>query len=214
MNLSIVGNNPHSWFVPFAERLRNRLLRFGPVALLASAAEIQPGNEIAFLLSYEAKVSAELLARSKHNIVVHASDLPLGKGMSPLTWQVLEGRDVIPITLFEAVEAFDAGTVYLKDSFRLQGNELLNEMQAVLGAKILDLCAEFVRRYPAIIAEGRSQEGASTFYRRRTPEDSQLDPTRPIQEQFNLLRVVDNERYPAFFELNGRRFILKITAAP
>ena len=43
--------------------------------------------------------------------------------------------------------------------------------------------------------------------------DSRLDPDDTIAQQFNLLRVVDNERYPAFFELLGRRYILKIEAA-
>ena len=30
-------------------------------------------------------------------------------------------------------------------------------------------------------------------------------------QQFNLLRVVDNERYPAFFELDGRRYTIQIS---
>lgn len=29
-------------------------------------------------------------------------------------------------------------------------------------------------------------------------------------EQFNLLRIADNENYPAFFILNGQKYILKI----
>jgi hypothetical protein len=31
-----------------------------------------------------------------------------------------------------------------------------------------------------------------------------------LREQFNLLRVVDNERYPAYFELNGIKYVIKI----
>ena len=31
-------------------------------------------------------------------------------------------------------------------------------------------------------------------------------------EQFNLFRVVDNDRYPAFFELNGSKYYLMIKA--
>lgn len=33
---------------------------------------------------------------------------------------------------------------------------------------------------------------------------------KTIREQFNFLRVVDNERYPVYFELNGMQFVLKI----
>src|SRR5665213_1085767 len=105
MRITIVVDNPKSWFIPFAKQLRDRLQRFGEAVILPSAAEIQAGNEVAFLLSCETKVPLDILARSRHNIVVHASDLPKGKGMSPLTWQVLEGKNSIPVSLFEAVEA-------------------------------------------------------------------------------------------------------------
>lgn len=214
MNTCVVIDNPRSWFVPFGRKLVEFFSTLGPSALLESAGDIPTGNEIAFLLSCEKKIPAALLARSRHNIVVHASDLPRGKGMSPLTWQILEGKNVIPISLFEAVEAIDAGPIYLKDSVCFSGTELLGEMQAALGAKILDMCQRFVREYPAIINRAQPQTGVETRYRRRTPEDSRLDPTKSIAEQFDLLRVVDNERYPAFFEWRGRRFLLKIYPAP
>ena len=34
--------------------------------------------------------------------------------------------------------------------------------------------------------------------------------SKSIDEQFNLLRVCDNERYPAFFYKDGVKYILKI----
>ncbi len=45
---------------------------------------------------------------------------------------------------------------------------------------------------------------------RRTPLDSQLDPGKSLAEQFDLLRVVDNERYPAFIYHRGKRYLIKI----
>jgi methionyl-tRNA formyltransferase len=214
MKIAIVVDNPRSWFIPFASELSARLQRSGEVTLLQSAVDILPGNGVAFLLSCESKVPKDVLARSQNNIVVHASDLPNGKGMSPLTWQILEDKNIIPISLFEAVEAIDAGPIYLKDVITLQGNELLLEIQAVLGAKVIDMCERFMVRYPDIVGKGIPQDGTPTFYRRRTADDSRLDPERTLAEQFNLLRVVDNEQYPAFFEWRGRRFTLKIDVSP
>ena len=214
MKFAIVVDNPKSWFVPFALQLGCHLREFGEVAMLPSAGEIQAGNGIAFLLSCESLVPTAVLARSRHNIVVHASELPKGKGMSPLTWQILDGRNVIPLSLFEAEEAMDSGPVYLKESITLQGNELLFEIQPLLGKKIIEMCVKFVECYPAIVSAGVPQVGTPTFYRRRTPKDSRLDPERTLAEQFNLLRVVDNEQYPAFFEWHGRRFTIKIEVAP
>ena len=213
MKISIVVDNPRSWFIPFAEDMKNQLRAFGYVGLLQSPDNIPEGNDIAFLLSCEKKVGAGILRRSRCNVVVHASELPKGKGMSPLTWQVLEGRNTIPLTLFEAVEEIDAGPVYFRDEILLQGNELLGEMQALLGAKIAEMCVAFVGQWPSILDRGMPQVGAPTFYRRRLPEDGRLDPHKSIAEQFNLLRVSDNERYPAFVEWLGRRYSIKIEAS-
>jgi len=213
MILCIVVDNERTWFGPFAERLVRRLESFGSSYLLRSAEEIPDPSEVTFFLSCERKIAPTVLARSRHNLVVHASDLPEGKGMSPMTWQVLEGKNTVPVTLFEAVETIDAGTIYLKDLLRFQGNELITEMQAVLGTKVIEMCERFMSEYPNVIKMGAAQTGSGSSYRRRTLEDSRLDPEKTIAEQFNLLRVVDNERYPAFFEWKGRKFVLKITAS-
>ena len=33
---------------------------------------------------------------------------------------------------------------------------------------------------------------------------------KSIKDQFNLLRIVDDERYPAFFEIDGSKYFIKI----
>ena len=54
-----------------------------------------------------------------------------------------------------------------------------------------------------------SQEDFS-FYPRRTPNDSKIDVDLSIREQFNKIKVSDPVRYPAFFELNGYKYELRI----
>ena len=54
------------------------------------------------------------------------------------------------------------------------------------------------------------QEGEETFYNRRNSKDAELDINKTIKEQFNLLRISDNERYPAFFKIEGKKYSLKI----
>lgn len=166
--------------------------------------------DIAFYLSYGKIVPPEVLRKHKNNIVVHESDLPKGRGWSPLTWQVLEGKNKIPITLFEASESVDSGPVYLKEMMSFQGNELVDQIRAVQAKYTLKLCLEFLSKYPAILKKAKSQEGEPTFYRRRIPRDSELDISLSIQDQFDLLRVVDNVNYPAYFQYRGCEYKLKI----
>jgi methionyl-tRNA formyltransferase len=171
-------------------------------------------GDICFILSFEKILKQEHLNFHRHNIVVHASNLPQGKGMSPVSWQILEGKNNITLTLFEAVEKLDAGKIYFQDYLKLEGHELLNEIHHYMGQKICDMCLNFIQNYPKIIDKGREQIGESTFYRRRYPADSKLDIDKTIREQFNLFRIVDNEKYPAFFEIADHRYVLRIEKYP
>jgi methionyl-tRNA formyltransferase len=198
----------NSWMVHYSTRLAADLRKNGHSVSIVHDKKEMVGGDIVFLLSCFQLIQKEYLALYTHNIVVHASDLPNGKGWSPMTWQILDGKNVIPLTLFEAVEQMDAGNFYLKDEITLHGSELIDELRDKLGKKIAEMCLLFVGC--AEYMKGKEQEGKSTFYRRRTPADSELDINRTINEQFNLLRVADNDRYPAFFIKNGVKYILSI----
>jgi methionyl-tRNA formyltransferase len=165
-------------------------------------------GDIAFLLGCEHLVPEEVLRCNKHNIVVHPSKLPHGKGFSPLAWQIIKGKNSIPIVLFEAVKEVDAGAIYYFDELRFEGHELNDEIKHAQGEKTVELVLRFVNEYPNVTA--KKQSGESTFYPRRTCADSKLDVNKSLSEQFNLLRVVDNKRYPAFFWYKNHKYVLKI----
>jgi len=141
-------------------------------------------------------------------LVVHESDLPMGKSFSPMAWQILEGKKVIPICIFEAGHKVDSGAVWLRSSIILKGNELCAEWQSLQGQKTVELCIKCVEEYKSIKPE--PQPKGESFYSRRTAKDSELSIHKSLAEQFNLLRTVDNERYPAYFKLNGDTFVLNI----
>jgi methionyl-tRNA formyltransferase len=171
--------------------------------------DIWPGD-ICFMLGCGQLVPTPILERNTHNLVVHESDLPKGRGWSPLTWQIIEGHSTIPVCLLEAHEAVDSGPVYLKDVLSFSGSELIDEMRRRQAAVTFSLCDEFLHRFPEVVSQKQDQGGRPTFYPRRGPKDSELDPSLSISEQFEKIRCVDNERYPAFFYHGGRRYILKV----
>ena len=150
------------------------------------------------------------MSHFRHNLVVHESALPVGKGWSPLTWKLLEGKNKIPVTLIEADDQVDSGDIYLQQEIYFEGHELVHELRQKQARATIELCRRFVKEYPVILEQRRKQTGQETFYPRRWPKDSRLDPDKNLREQFNLLRVVDNDRYPAFFELNDQKYLIKI----
>ena len=199
-----------SWMNQYNEILSARLKETGHRVMLVKSKKELATGDVAFFLSCFEIVSGKYLSYNKHNIVVHASALPAGKGWSPATWQILEGKNDIPITLFEATEKVDAGDIYIEDILNLNGTELLDEWREKLGIKIVEMCCKFVDEFQKGSLHSKKQEGCETFFLRRNANDSRLDVNKTIAEQFNLLRVVDNVFYPAFFEYNGCRYVLKI----
>ena len=206
MFVQILVDNTNSWIIPYAVDLVNTICELGHSAELKHHPEEVSKGDVLCLLSCE-KIFKKLYL-NKFNLVVHESDLPKGKGWSPLTWQVLEGNNEIPITLFEASEKVDNGKIYLREMLILQGHELIDEIRHQQGEITIKLILQFIKKIDNI--KGKEQLGESTYYPRRTLKDSQLDIQQSINDQFNLLRVVDNGRYPAFFIINGIKYILKI----
>lgn len=205
--VSVCVDTP-GWFDPFAERLAAAANAAGDRAVFVrDAREVQSGG-VAFYLSCLRITPADVLARNPHNIVVHASALPQGRGFSPVVWQVLEGRSVIPVTMILAAEAVDAGDILMQDRIALEGHELNDEIRRLLGDKTVEMCLRYLASPEP--PTGTPQQGEPSWYPRRRPEDSRLDPAKSIAEQFELLRVVDNSRYPAFFDHRGHRYVLRV----
>lgn len=199
------------WFETYAHVLCESLRSCGHLASVSNDIDSDASGDICFVLSWESLVRSDFRGKFDHSIVVHASELPEGRGWSPLTWQVLEGRTELPLTLFEAVDAVDAGPVYIRSSIQTSGLELIDQLRDLLGSEIVRMCLEFTVLVEEDRVLGEPQEGRPTFYRRRTPSDSQLNPDMTIRDQFNLLRVVDNDRYPAFFEIGDAVYELRIS---
>jgi methionyl-tRNA formyltransferase len=207
-NISILVDNPSSWFIPYAKKLSDCLSEHGIKARLFYTASDVPSSDICFLLSCTKIVNKEFLDKNKHNIVIHASDLPKGKGFTPLKWQILEGINKIPLTLFEAVEACDAGPYYIKDYIQFEGYEMLPELQAKMAGKIIEMALRFVVEYDKMKAI--PQEGETTTYPRFKKEDDCLDTSKSIDELFNHFRIADNDRFPLFFYKYGHNYAILV----
>lgn len=168
-----------------------------------------PGGDILFLVSCSQMIRDAERKKYRATLVLHASDLPKGRGWSPYIWSVLGGANQITVSLLEASEPVDSGAIWLKTTFALEGHELLLEINAKLFAAEILLMTQAVEQFDSITPTQQIGD-PGPYMAKRTPADSRLDPYKTIVEQFNLLRVVDSQRYPAFFDYQGKRYLIKI----
>lgn len=208
MIISILTDTPNSWFIPYATRLEHKLSEYGhKVICIKSMRDILNGD-VCFLLSCSKIVGLKYLERNKHNIVVHASDLPKGRGFSPIQWQIQEGSDDLVLTLFEAIAELDAGPFYIKDTIHLCGTELLDEIRDIAGKKIIEMCSIFIKEYDKLMPI--KQIGNPTFYPKRTDNDDEIDPQKTIIELMNRFRSCDIRQHPNYFYYKGVKFYITL----
>lgn len=205
MRIAIL-TSANQWFVPYAEALQKKIK---DSELFFNHTKITKPFDILFILSYH-KIIEKKFLHHKYNVVIHASALPHGKGWAPMFWQIMEGKNKIPFSMFEASDGVDDGKIYMQNVLHLSGYELHDELRQKQAEFTNMMCLKFLD----IPKESKPQAGKESFYPKRFPTDSCLNIHKSINEQFNLLRICSNSEYPAFFEKNGHRYILKIQEAP
>ena len=165
-------------------------------------------QDIVFILNFTKILPKSFLIKNQLNLVVHASNLPKGKGFAPIQWQILNNKNKIPICLIEADEKFDSGSIIEKNYIKFEGHELNDEIRHIQGNETVKIIKKFLNKYPKF--KKKKQVGSSTFFKKRNSDDSKLSLNKNLKESFNLLRIVDNEKYPAFFIYKKKKYIIKI----
>jgi methionyl-tRNA formyltransferase len=212
MKISVLCSDPDHPVLPRLRQWRSEMQALGhDVSLLHDKGDLT-GGDLLFLVSCTQIIGHAERRDYGAALVLHASDLPKGRGWSPHVWSILQGADRITVCLLEAKEPVDSGPVWFRTSFTLQGHELLPEINARLFSAELELMTRAVHEFGTV--EPLAQSGdPGPYLNKRTTEHSRLDVQKTIAEQFDLLRVVDNLRYPAFFDHRGKRYRLTIKKA-
>jgi len=208
MIINLLCDNKNSWFWNYSENFKKELENKKHKVNICTSENDLASADISVFISCINIVTSKGLRKSNSNIVCHPSDLPNGKGHSPIAWEILKGVNELTFTLFEAVEGVDSGPIYDKVKVGLSGHELNSEIKKIQAETTFKMIGKYIDLYPSV--DSSQQEGKETFYKKRTPQDCQLDINKSIVEQFNLLRTVDNNLYPAFFLYKNHKYILKI----
>ena len=168
------------------------------------------GGDVLFLISCAELINQTTRASFAHSLVIHASDLPKGRGWSPHVWSILEGATELTVTLLNAEDKVDSGAVWAKEKIKIPRHYVFDE----INAHIFDCELRLMEKALVMIAKGEApfdqdNIGAS-YYPRRTSADSEISPDKSISEVFELLRISDPDRYPAFVRYRNHVYSLTL----
>lgn len=124
-------------------------------------------------------------------VVFHMTDLPYGRGGSPLQNLIVRGHKTTRISAIKVTEGLDEGPVYFKEDLSLEGSadEIFRRASDIM----------FQIMLPRFINESlvaKAQEGTPVKFVRRKPEESEIEAEFPIEKIYDYIRMLDAEGYP------------------
>ena len=139
-------------------------------------------------------------------VMFHMTDLPFGRGGSPLQNLIVRGIRKTKISAFKCNAEVDAGPIYLKRPLSLHGSA--QEIYQRATKEVENMIVEILKTNPVPV----HQEGKVTMFKRRKPEESNLAGIKTLDEAFDLIRMLDADGYPHAF-LNIGPLKLQFTRA-
>lgn len=139
-------------------------------------------------------------------VVFHMTDLPYGRGGSPLQNLIVRGHSETMISAIKVDKGIDTGDIYCKSPLSLEGSaQEIFERSAPIIVKMIERIIE-ERLSPS------PQQGSPVYFKRRNKDDGRLNTLTTLEEVYNYIRMLDADGYPNAF-VETEHFIIKFTEA-
>lgn len=145
------------------------------------------------------------LPSTRNVVVFHSSDLPKGRGWAPIYHALAENREEHVVTAILAGPQVDAGEVIAKARFRIQPCHVADTLREIDEEVCIRMTAAILERYDRQPFKSVPQQGEISYYKRRSPQDSELNIQRPLVDLIPHMRGCGNA-YPAYFDWHGCRY--------
>ena len=133
-------------------------------------------------------------------VCFHMTDVPFGRGGSPLQNLIIRGYSETKLTALRMEKKMDAGPVYGKRELSLSGTA--EEIYKRAARVSVELIQWIVKTSP----EPVQQKGEVVVFERRKPEQSKVNLNHSIEFLYDFIRMLDAPGYPkAFVEHDGVR---------
>lgn len=139
-------------------------------------------------------------------VCFHMTDVPYGRGGSPLQNLILRGIKDTVISALRMEKGLDTGPVYMKYPLNLEGSahEIYYRSSQIVWTMIEKLVLENPFPTPQI--------GEPVLFKRRRPEESELPIEDTAEKLYDFIRMLDADGYPNAF-INYGNFQIKLNQA-
>lgn len=203
--MNIVIASPHSRNSKMGEELQEKYpaLRFLHVTshkelISLNLHELSP--DWIFFPHWSWKVPSQIFSEFQC-VIFHMTDLPFGRGGTPLQNLILTGHKNTKICALKCEEGIDTGPVYCRRPLSLDGSA--EEILSRAHLQIQDMIQEILDYE----LSPKPQIGQVVEFERRSASDGDLESLTDISTVYDYIRMLDAEGYPnAYLQTSHLQF--------
>lgn len=134
-------------------------------------------------------------------VVFHMTDLPYGRGGSPLQNLIVRGHRETQLSAIKMTSTLDGGPIFMKCPLSLEGSTA-EEIYVRASKLSCELALRIIDDSPI----PRPQTGEPTEFKRRKPKEGSIHNAESLEQIHDFIRMLDADGYPpAFLEYGGFR---------
>lgn len=188
-----------SWNIERAKALQEKYAGVHEIVIYTKKSELTVENVEAFapdyiLLPHWSYLISDEITQNWSCVVFHMTDLPYGRGGSPLQNLIVRGHKETKISAIKVTSKLDGGPVYMKKPLSLEGSaqEIFVRCSDVI-------FQEMIPRFLEESLEPVEQTGELVIFKRRTEKDGEITPDMELEKIYDYIRMLDAEGYPRAF---------------
>lgn len=195
-----------SWNIERAKALQEKYAGIHEIIVYTQKEEFTVENVKAFepdyiLMPHWSYILSDEITQNWNCVVFHMTDLPYGRGGSPLQNLIVRGHKETKISAIKVTGKLDGGPIYMKKPLSLNGSaqEIFIRCSDIIFNEMIPV---FLEEKP----EPVEQDGDPVIFKRRTQEDGEITSDMELEKIYDYIRMLDAEGYPrAFMEFGEYR---------
>lgn len=204
--MKIVIATIKSWNIERARALQEKYAGVHEIVVYTKKEEFTVEAVKAFepdyiLMPHWSYILSDEITQNWNCVVFHMTDLPYGRGGSPLQNLIVRGHKETKISAIKVTAKLDGGPVYMKKPLTLEGSaqEIFIRCSDVI-------FGEMIPRFLEEQLEPVEQTGEPVIFKRRTEKDGEITCDMELEKVYDYIRMLDAEGYPrAFIEFGEYR---------
>ncbi|MBI3308069.1 MAG: hypothetical protein HYZ79_01690 [Candidatus Melainabacteria bacterium] len=160
---------------------------------------------------YPFLIPEKVYTRAKYAINFHPTLLPKYRGRY-LHYVLINKDEYTGVTAHLIDSSLDTGPIIKQACFKVSPfdtvKSLMRKSSEVEIGLVLDTLNMLRNGSLKVLPQGENE--SSSYFEKRTPDDSEIDPSKSLKELFYEIRAYDNVEYPAFFYVDGQKVYISL----